>query len=257
MVLYFCFKVLNAEVINQKRIVGDLQIELDALRSENEQLSGEKTSQFSQIQGLQSLKTQNESLAEDLKEMAHKNMALSQKVMKLEGELKELSSTPDQIELIENLKNKLAKLHKERSVSAEKEEYYQKLTGDLKYEVETLREKLQGAETTKERVLEEYYKLTAELNFLRKNRSTENESKNFKDFVKLKREFAHVKEENDHLKHMHKAVYVTGNSTNLPMLRFEPSDPPATSVKSEGASKKGKSKKPAKEKGGSAEKREN
>lgn len=229
-------QLLNAEISNHKRIITDLQMEVDALKSENQQLSGEKTSQFSQIQSLQSLKTQNENLAQDLKEMAHKNMALSSKVTKLEQELKEMSNTPDQLELIENLKNKLSKLHKERSVAVEKEGYYQKQIGDLKYEVEVLREQLKGAEVTKERVLEEYYKLTAELNYLRKNQKVESENKNFKDFVKLKRELAHVKDENQQLKEMSKGVLISGSKTNLPMLRFEPAEAPET-TKSLGSGK--------------------
>lgn len=223
--LFVFSQVLNAEISNQKRIIGDLEMEVAALKSENEQISGEKTTQFSQIQSLQSLKTQNENLAQDLKEMAHKNMALSHKVMKLEVELKEVSSTPDQIELIDNLKNKLSKLHKERSVAVEKEEYYMKQIGDMKYEVDTLKEKLKSAETTRDRVLDEYYKLSAELNYLRKNQASESDNRNFKDFVKLKRDFAAVKDENQQLKQMHKAVFVSGQNTNLPMLRFEMGDP--------------------------------
>ena len=223
-------------------MIGDLEMEVSALRIENEQLSGEKTSQFSQIQGLQSLKTQNENLAQDLKEMAHKNMALSHKVTKLEAELKEAASTPDQVALIENLKNKLSKLHKERSVAVEKEGYYNKQIGDMRYEVDTLKEKLKSSEVMKERVLDEYYKLTAELNYLRKNHAGDSGNKNFKDFVKLKREVAGLKDENQQLKQMHKAVFVSGNSTNLPMLRFEMADPQPEPVKSSGT-RKGKSKK--------------
>jgi len=219
-----------------------LRMELDALRDENEHLTGEKSSQFSQIQGLQSLKSQNEALAQDLKSMAHKNMELSHKIMKLEADLKEASSTKDQMELIDNLKNKLGKLHKERSVAAEKEQFYQKQAGDLKYEIESLREKLQSAEVTKDRVLEEYYKVIGELEYLKKHHSTDTKNKNFKDFVKIKREMASLKEENNQLKHMHKAVFTTGSNTNLPMLRFE-ADVPV--VKPEGSKKSTKSKKSA------------
>ncbi|WAR12736.1 hypothetical protein MAR_026916 [Mya arenaria] len=235
-------EVLVAEIEDQRRIISDLRMELDAVKKENEELSGEKTTQFSQIQGLQSLKSQNEALAQDLKSMAHKNMELSHKVMKLEADLKESSNTRDQMELIDHLKNKLAKLHKERSVAVEKEEYYQKQIGDMRYEIEKMGEKLQSVEVTKDRVLEEYYKVIAELQYLKKNYSSDTQNKNFKDFVKIKREVASLKDENQQLKHMHKAVFTTGSNTNLPMLRFE-ADVPV--VKTSGSKKSSKSKKSA------------
>ncbi|XP_052230608.1 coiled-coil domain-containing protein 18-like isoform X2 [Dreissena polymorpha] len=234
-------EVLMTEIEDQKRVIANLQMELNAVKDENEQLSGEKTSQFSQIQSLQTLKSQNEALAQDLKAMAHKNMELQFRVSKLEADLKEASNTKDQAELIDNLKTKLAKLHKERSIATEKEEYYQKNIGDLKYEVEKLREKLHSAEVTKDRVLDEYHRLNAELQHMKKNQSADSQNKNFKDFVKLKREVVNLKEENSELKQLHKAVFTTGSNTHLPMLRFEHDVPVVKSSASKTSTKSKKS----------------
>ena len=217
--------MLNAELEDSKRISGDLKIEVEALRSENEQLSGEKYSQFSQIQSLQSMKQQNEALAQDLKSMAQKNMELQHKISQLEAEVKEISAAREHIDLIDNLKHKLSKLHKEKSIMAEKEEFYQKHIGELKYEIEKLKEKIQNAEVTKDRVLEEYYKVHSELQYVKRHSSSDSQSANFKDFVRLKRQVALLKEENLELKRTGKHIGASSSTASLPMLRFEQDSP--------------------------------
>lgn len=214
-------EVLNSEIEDQKRIIANLNLEIDTLKTQNEHLSGEKTSQFSQLQNMQSLKSQNMTLVQDLKAMDQKNIELMHKISHLEAQLKEATSSKEHVELIDNLKTKLAKLHKERSVAVEKEEFYQKQIGDLRYEVETLKEKVQSAEVTKDRVLEEYYKVLSELQYLKRNYSNDSNSKNFKDFVKLKREVAVLREENEEFKRGLKPVTSSSSATSLPMLRFE------------------------------------
>ena len=219
------FQVLNAEIGDQKRIISDLRLELDAVRSEKDQLSGEHTNQFSQLQGLQTLKTQNEALANDLKAMAYKNLELSHKVTKLESDLKEASVGRDQAELIDNLKNKLGKLHKERAIVAEKEEFYQKQIGDLKYDVDKLQDNVHSAEITKNRVLEEYYRVLKELQYLKRNYSNDSETHNFKEFVKLKRQVALLKQENTDLKKTQKNFGAGDGPEGFPMLKFESAAP--------------------------------
>lgn len=216
-------EMMAAEAEDFKRVISDLTMEVDALRDENRKITGEKHSQFSQIQSLQSLKESNESLANELKAMTQKNFELSHKCSRLESDLQEASTAKDQADLIDQLKNKLAKLHKERSIVNEKEEFYQKQIGDLKYEVQRLLEKVQNAEVTKDRVLEEYHKVNAELQHLKRTYSNNSQHKNFKEFVKLKREVAYLKEENQDLRHNSKFHMSSNESTaSLPMLRYEP-----------------------------------
>lgn len=222
---FIALQVLNSTIEEQQREIDNLKLELDTIKTENEHLSGEKTSQFSQLQNLQSLKTQNEGLVQDLREMGQKNMELTHKVSHLEAKLKEASNSKEQIELIDNLKTKLGKLHKERSVAVEKEEFYQKQIGDLRYEVETLKEKVQSIEVTKDRVLEEYYRVLSELKYLKKNYSSDSNNKNFKEFVKLKREVAMLREENLEFRRGIKPVSSTSSAASLPMLRFEVDTP--------------------------------
>ena len=217
--------MLGIEIGDFKRIIADLKMEIEALKAENEQLSGEKNSQFSQIQSLQDLRTQNETLSNDYKSVLQKNVELSHKIDKLEFELKEASTTSDQTQLIENLKNKLAKLHKERSISTEKEHYYERTVGNLKYEIKQLEEKLQSAEVTKDRILEEYYKVQNDLQYMKKMYSSDSQQKHFKDFVKLKREINSLKDENQELKKATKSISASSSVYSLPMLKYEPQEP--------------------------------
>ena len=220
--------MLGIEIDDFKRIIADLKMEIEMLKEENEQLSGEKNTQFSQLQNLQELRTQNDTLSNDYKSVLQKNVELKHKIDKLEFDLKEASANnmSDQTHLIENLKNKLAKLHKERSISSEKEQFYERTIGDLKYEIAKLEEKLQSAEVTKDRILEEYHKVVKELEYLRKMYSNDTQQKHFKDFVKLKREINCLKDENLELKRATKAMSTSSGSVlSLPMLRYEPEEP--------------------------------
>lgn len=239
--IYCILQVLNAQIEDQKRIIVDLRFEVEVLQTENQDLSGEKMFQFSQMQGLQSLKSANESLTHDLKSMSHKNTEFTHKISQLEAQLKETSNTKEQMALIDSLKNKLGKLHKERSVAVEKDEFYQKEVGDLRYEIEALKEKLKNTEVTKDRVLEEYYNVHAELQYLKKNYMMDHNNKNFKEFVKLKREVGLLHEENSELKRANKLAMPVGSVTSLPMLRFEVDQP---AVKARGSKKGHKSKNP-------------
>ena len=220
--------MLGIEIDDFKRIIADLKMEIEALKDENERLSGEKNTQFSQLQNLQDLRTQNDTLSNDYKSVLQKNVELKHKIDKLEYELKEASTNniSDQTQLIENLKNKLAKLHKERSISSEKEQFYERTIGDLKYEIARLEEKLQSAEVTKDRILEEYHKVLKELEYMKKMYSSDSQQKHFKDFVKLKRENNSLKDENQELKKATKALSTSSGSVlSLPMLRYEPAEP--------------------------------
>ena len=230
--------MLGIEIDDFKRIIADLKMEIEALKDENEQLSGEKNSQFSQLQNLQELRTQNDTLSNDYKSVLQKNVELKHKIDKLEFDLKEsvANNISDQTQLIENLKNKLGKLHKERSISSEKEQFYERNIGDLKYEIARLEEKLQSAEVTKDRILEEYYKVQKELEYMKKMYSSDSKQKHFKDFVKLKREINNLKDENQELKKATKALSTSSGSVlSLPMLRYEPAEP---MLKSHGERKK-------------------
>lgn len=230
--------MLGIEIDDFKRIIADLKMEIEALKEENERLSGEKNTQFSQLQNLQDLRTQNDTLSNDYKSVLQKNVELKHKIDKLEFDLKEASTNniSDQTQLIENLKNKLAKLHKERSISSEKEQFYERTIGDLKYEIARLEEKLQSAEVTKDRILEEYHKVLKELEYMKKMYSSDSQQKHFKDFVKLKREINSLKDENQELKKATKALSTSSGSVlSLPMLRYEPAEP---ALKSHGERKK-------------------
>ncbi|KAL4234861.1 hypothetical protein ACF0H5_006503 [Mactra antiquata] len=209
---------LVTEIEKQRQFIDELQQEVELLKTSNEDLNNEKSSQFSQLQDLQSLKTQNQGLVQDLQSLAQRNLELSHKVMQLEAQLRETSNTKDQVDLIDNLKNKLAKLHKERAVANDREEYYHRQVEELKEEIEALKKKVQSAEVTKDRVLEEYYKVHTELQYLKKHQSADDNSKNFKDFVKLKREVAVLREENSELRHNKRLN--GGSSSSLPMLKF-------------------------------------
>ena len=99
-----------------------------------------------------------------------------------------------------SLRNKLTKLHKEKSIWTEKEVQMNKEIEDLKDENGKLRRALFDSERMRQDMHGQMERVLEELFTLRKASMAAGDSRTFKDFVQIKRELAQVKEENQELK---------------------------------------------------------
>ena len=122
-------------------------------------------------------------------------------------------------ELMTSLRNKLSKLHKEKSVWIEKEVQLDKDVQDLKDENTKLRRALVDSERMRQDMHGQMEATLEELHTLRKVSMAAGD-RTFKDFVKIKRELAQVKEENEELK---MKLTTKGKSNSLPSFEREPS----------------------------------
>lgn len=196
----------------------EAQQELDALRSERTKFAQERANQFAEIQSLQNTKSQNEAKEQELKECKQKNKELSFRIAKMEKELAVAITDKEQVDLIDLLKNKLSKLHKDKSQHMMEEEESKKQMDKLQADLERMQQELYISEFDRKELIVEHRKTVEELELLKKQMFANNDKLGFKDFVILKRELAAIREENENLK----AIVVSREKSNsLPMLKYE------------------------------------
>ena len=128
----------------------------------------------------------------------------------------EESGLKQQEEFMTSLRNKFNKLHKEKSVWVEKQVQMNKEIEDLKDENGKLRRALLDSERMRQDMHGQMEGVLEELYALRKASMAAGDSRTFKDFVQIKRELAHVKEENNELK---TRITSREKSNSLPSLK--------------------------------------
>ena len=126
------------------------------------------------------------------------------------------SAQKQQEEFMTSLRNKLTKLHKEKSIWIDKEVQFDKEIEDLKDENGKLRRALLDSERMRQDMHGQMERVLEELYALRKASTTVGESKTFKDFIQIKRELAQMKEENEELK---LRITTREKSNSLPSLK--------------------------------------
>ena len=146
--------------------------------------------------------------------MLQKNKELQFRLSRAQKEIED-AGLNHQEELMTSIRNKLAKLHKEKSIWTEKEEQFDKNINDLKDENGKLRRALVDSERMRQEMNQQMEAVLQELYALRKSASEAGDSRTFKDFVQVKRELVQLKEENEHLKFK----LSQGKSNSLPSLK--------------------------------------
>lgn len=139
---------------------------------------------------------------------------------KLQKEVSDLNGENSQIELVDELKSKIAKCSQERTMDADLLNEQDKMIKDLKLEVEALRRALNESELSREHLTAEYNDAQREITSLRKQLGFVKPKKDFKEFVVLKRELNALKDENSDLKQL--ARTSANGSNSLPLLKYEP-----------------------------------
>ncbi len=102
--------------------------------------------------------------------------------------------------MIENLRDKVSQLSRDREAGVERETQLGQDLLDLSALKDELKQVNLHLQAELETLLAEYGELSAELERLRKKCLKQKDNKTFKDFVSLKRELRTVKYENDTLK---------------------------------------------------------
>ncbi len=115
-----------------------------------------------------------------------------------------------------NLRNRLVKLHAERTTLQEQEADLNKNIHDLKEENTKLRRALADSERMREALQDQMEEVLDELFSLRRATAAAGQSRTFKDFVQLRRELAQVKQENEDLK---MKISSKDKSNSLPSLK--------------------------------------
>ncbi|XP_046550529.1 myosin heavy chain, clone 203-like [Haliotis rubra] len=223
----------NRQLLEQLGPLTDLQDEnkslkkdLENAKNENENLKSEYTKLEEtsdskvDVHHLQGLKVQNEALQQHVNELEQKKHEMEHRISRLEAEVVEKSQDADKVKLIDNLRLKLEKLHKEKT------DHLTRLTGheaeiqDLTRENEQLKGSLIQLEKEKEKLVLEFRNLFYELQSLKKQLSHDQDKKTFRDFVMVKREVNMLREENAVLKQKNKLTV-----EKLPFLK--PDRPPS------------------------------
>ena len=184
----------------QQKIIGQ-ETEIATLRANNAKLDEVKVNQLAEISRLSHVEAHNGDLLAEVKEVNQVNKELQFRVSKLERELGE-SGRHDTEEILLTLRNRLTKLHKEKSLWEEKEKQYIKQIEELKEENAKLRRALADSESMRENLSVQMEEILKEFDRLKRHSSHERDKQSFKDFVALKRDLQHVRHENDELKTM-------------------------------------------------------
>lgn len=197
-----------------------LQQEIDSLKNENSKLNEERTDQFSEFERLQYLKSQNETLSHELEESNQKKLEMKFRIEKFQKEISDLKGENCQIELVDELKSKIAKFSEERAMDSDLLMEQEKMMKNLKLEIEALKRALHESESAREDLTAEYNDAQKEIESLRKRLGFVKPKKDFKEFVVLKRELNALKDENSDLKQLARTAAHSSNS--LPLLKYEP-----------------------------------
>lgn len=175
------------------------------------------------VHHLQGLKAQNEALQQHVKELEQKKHEMEHRISRLEAEVVEKSQDADKVKLIDNLRLKLEKLHKEKADHLTRITVNEAEIQDLTRENEQLKGSLIQLEKEKEKLASEFRNVLYELQTLRKQLSHDNEKKTFRDYVMVKREVNMLREEN--------AVLRQRNKLTVEKLPFLKPDRPQSGIK--------------------------
>ncbi|XP_067651417.1 protein Spindly-like [Haliotis asinina] len=211
-------KSLKEDLENARKENEDLKLEYTKL----EETSDSKVD----VHHLQGLKAQNEALQQHVKELEQKKHEMEHKISRLEAEVVERSQDMDKVKLIDNLRLKLEKLHKEKTDHLTRLTVQEADIQDLTRENEQLKGSLIQLEKEKEKLVLEFRNLFYELQSLKKQLSHDHEKKTFRDYVMVKREVNMLREENAVLKQKNKLTV-----EKLPFLK--PDRPPSGTKGSE------------------------
>ncbi|XP_046329240.1 myosin heavy chain, clone 203-like [Haliotis rufescens] len=217
----------NRELLGQLGPLTDLEEEnkslkqdLENAKKENENLKSEYTkleeasASKVDVHHLQGLKAQNEALQQHVKELEQKKHEMEHRISRLEAEVVEKSQDADKVKLIDNLRLKLEKLHKEKADHLTRITVNEAEIQDLTRENEQLKGSLIQLEKEKEKLASEFRNVLYELQTLRKQLSHDNEKKTFRDYVMVKREVNVLREENAVLRQRNKLTV-----EKLPVLK--------------------------------------
>ncbi|KAK2162195.1 hypothetical protein LSH36_102g08008 [Paralvinella palmiformis] len=202
--------------------VAALEQEIGRLQQDREKLEAKNRGNVDQLGKLDLYEEQNKSLKDQLSASSQKIKELEFKIRNLERDLSQ-QGVSEQDEILVALKNKLEKMHKDRTVCEEREKDFQNLIDDLKDENGKLRRALDDSERMRLEMRAQMEHLLSELATLRKQTVADRDRQTFKDFVQVKRELASVKEENDELRMRMK--FSTGRDKDLVLPNLRGADP--------------------------------
>lgn len=175
----------------------ELREEVDSLRSDLELVQSKKASDMSLIR---ELKAENKTLGQDLQEMRQKSTELEIRLDKALEELQTKKDDREQLNLIENLRDKLKQLTMDRDSTLDREIQLKQDLLDLQSLKDELKESNLYLQSQLENLIAEYGHISSEYARLQKRLQKDQDKKTFKDFVKLKRELNVLKDENQDLK---------------------------------------------------------
>ncbi|KAK7114051.1 trichohyalin-like [Littorina saxatilis] len=216
-------------------LVEGLQIEMKDLTAEKDKLHTsleEAKEQASQMHQLQELRTLNQNLTDELREVNQKNLEYVYKIEKLEQEVKDNSTEKDQTVLVEAMKNKMEKLMKEKELALMREDDARHDCEETRALNEEMEKRLRLLAEEQTKLIQEQGALYIEYGKLSKRLRQDEDKAAFREFVALKRELIATKNENEILR-----LKVRTSSNTLPMLK-EDLPPPAAKP----LTKKGKKK---------------
>ncbi|XP_074646558.1 uncharacterized protein LOC141902636 [Tubulanus polymorphus] len=222
-------KELKAGSEGNKDFVSQLQmltLKSEGIEQENERMTEEirnleqiNSTQLMEIEKLTKNNIGYKKLSDEVDLLAQKNREQQLKIDKLEKQLNDCNDE-EQRKLVDLLKTKLSKLHKEKLTFTEKETDFARIIDELRAEVETLKAHIGRFEADKLQLLMELEFVHGRVRDLEsqlvKYQSVERD-RNFKDFVAVKRTVNLLKDENDELKQ--KLVTKSKSTSMLPSLK--------------------------------------
>ena len=213
-------EVLSMEEIKNQREslilkVNSLTQDLEQVTREVNQLKSVKDNQNGQIDKICQLERSNVEMQHKINELTQRNKELLIRLEKAESMLVEFESKSEKEELVQTLKNKLSKLHKEKCVFEQKEKEYAFIIQELKEENTKLKRDLNDSEKMRRELQQRLDKHLQEMNDC-KRKTHVDEKQTFKDFVQLKREMANLRSENEELKQQIKQI---NSNRSFPSLK--------------------------------------
>lgn len=170
------------------------------------------------------MESKNKSIKDEIAALIQTNKEQKFKISRLEKDLannENKDGSSEQEEIINTLKSKLAKLYKENTALESKQKEYIHTIDSFKSEIALLRKSLSDSETMRKEMQDQLNELITEIDLLKKmfaskDREKDRDRENFKEFVQLKREVQHLREENEFYRNRQPSGKSSGH---LPMLR--------------------------------------
>ncbi|RUS81461.1 hypothetical protein EGW08_010759 [Elysia chlorotica] len=180
----------------------ELREEIDSLRSDLELVQSKKASDMSLIR---ELRDENKNLGQNLQEIQQNSTELEIRLDKALEELKAKKDDQEQLNLIENLRDKLKQLTMDRDSTLDREIQLKQDLLDLQSLKDELKQSNIYLQSQLENLIAEYGYISSEYVKLQKRFQKDKDKKTFQDFVKLKRELNVLKDENQDLKSKNKS----------------------------------------------------